>query len=295
MTNEPEAVKERLRRHVTALSVEIGERTSMNPASLAHAAGYVGRVFEGTGLRVDEQSYEYRGARVVNLVATRNDERDPRAYYLVGAHYDTVPGTPGADDNASGVAVLLELAHAVASGSLGAPVRLAAFTLEEPPAFMTRNQGSRVFVRRLAETGDRILGAIILEMVGYTSPRQRYPFVLRFAGYPRAGDYIGIIGNWRSRRFGRTVLRGFRGNPDLPVESLFVPLNGWLLPATRLSDHASFWDSGLPAVMVTDTAFMRNPNYHLPWDTVETLDFDFMTQLVRSLELALAELPAASG
>jgi Zn-dependent M28 family amino/carboxypeptidase len=160
---------------------------------------------------------------------------------------------------------------------------------------MTGDQGSRVFVHRLAETGDRILGAIILEMVGYTSPRQRYPFVLRFAGYPRAGNYIGIIGNWRSRRFGRAVLRGFRGNADLPVESLFVPLDGWLVPATRLSDHASFWDRGLPAVMVTDTAFMRNPNYHLPGDTVETLDFVFMAQLVRSLELALAGLPAASG
>ena len=128
-------------------------------------------------------------------------------------------------------------------------------------------------------------------MVGYTCPRQHYPLVLRWAGYPSQGNFIGIVGNWRSRRFGRTVLKGFRNNERLPVESLFVPLNGWILPATRLSDHASFWDAGWPALMITDTAFFRNPNYHLPSDTIDTLDFEFMAELVKSLELALAEFP----
>jgi len=107
----------------------------------------------------------------------------------------------------------------------------------------------------------------------------------------RKGNFIGIIGNWRSMRFGRAVLRGFRNNSGLPVESLFLPFDGWILPETRLSDHASFWDAGLPALMVTDTAFFRNPNYHLPSDTIDTLDFDFMAQLVKSLEIALLELP----
>jgi len=134
------------------------------------------------------------------------------------------------------------------------------------------------------------VAAIVLEMVGYTSPRQDYPFVLRWAGYPSQGDFIGIVGNWRSRRIAHAVLKGFRRNKDLPVESLLVPFNGHILPETRLSDHASFWDAGLPALMVTDTAFFRNPNYHLPSDTPDTLDFGFMAQLVLSLENAVEEL-----
>ena len=113
---------------------------------------------------------------------------------------------------------------------------------------------------------------------------------LRDTGHQK-GNFIGIIGNWRSRRFGSAVLRGFRKNRDLPVESLFLPFDGRILPETRFSDHASFWDAGLPALMVTDTAFFRNPNYHLPSDTIDTLDFTFMAQLVKSLELAVFELP----
>jgi Zn-dependent M28 family amino/carboxypeptidase len=170
------------------------------------------------------------------------------------------------------------------------PVLFVAFTLEEPPAFYTGHQGSRVFVRNCQSKGDRVLGAIILEMVGYTSPRQHYPFASRWPGYPTQGNFIGIIGNWRSRRFGRAVLKGFRKNAQLPVESLLLPLNGWMLPATRLSDHASFWDVGWPALMVTDTAFFRNPHYHLPSDSIDTLNFVFMAQLVKSLEHALIEL-----
>jgi Zn-dependent M28 family amino/carboxypeptidase len=213
------------------------------------------------------------------------------SYYVVGAHYDTVPGTPGADDNASAVAVMLELAGRLRRATLKAPVLFAAFTLEEPPAHLTSHQGSRFFVRQCQSKGDRVLGAIILEMVGYTAPRQQYPFLPRWPGYPSNGDFIGIIGNWRSWRFGRAVRRGFRKNTHLPVASLFLPFDGHILPETRLSDHASFWDAGLPALMVTDTAFFRNPNYHLPSDRIDTLDFTFMAQLVKSLELALLELP----
>jgi len=148
-----------------------------------------------------------------------------------------------------------------------------------------------VFVQQGRESGTRVLGAIILEMVGFTSPRQHYPFLSRWPAYPAEGNFIGIIGNWQSRQFGHTILRAFRNNARLPVESLFVPFNGWILPTTRLSDHASFWDAGWPALMVTDTAFFRNPNYHLPSDTLDTLNFDFMAEFVTSLELALRELP----
>ena len=287
---EIEFLGEGLRRHVKALAVDIGPRTPFNGDSLERAAAYIQSAFEEIGLSVTEQPYRYYGQRVVNLLAAVEPITKSSAYYVVGAHYDTVPTTPGADDNAS--AAMLEVAQRLADARPNVPVLFVAFTLEEPPAFYTGHQGSRVFVRNCQSRGDCVLGALILEMVGYTSPRQHYPFVPRWPGYPAQGNFIGIIVNWHSRRFGRAVMKGFRKNAQLPVESLLLPLNGWMLPATRLSDHASFWDVGWPALMVTDTAFFRNPHYHLPSDSIDTLNFVFMAQLVKSLECALIELPA---
>jgi len=290
---ELDILRDALREHVNALAVDIGPRTPSTPDSLVRAANYIYSVFEDAGLVVREQNYDYCDQRVTNLLATLPTTGGASAYYVVGAHYDTVPSTPGADDNASAVAVMLELAGRLRQVRLKAPILFAAFTLEEPPAYLTGHQGSRTFVRNCRSRGDRVLGAIILEMVGYTAPRQHYPFLPRWPGYPGQGNFIGIIGNWRSLHFGRAVLRGFRKNKGLPAESLFLPFDGRILPETRLSDHASFWDAGLPALMVTDTAFFRNPNYHLPSDTIDTLDFTFMAELVKSLELALLELPPA--
>ena len=290
---ELEILRKALREHVNALAVDIGPRTPSSPGSLVRAANYIHSVFEDAGLSVREQNYQYYDQRVTNVLATVPGTAGGSAYYVIGAHYDTVPSTPGADDNASAVAVMLELAGRLRQARLKASVLLAAFTLEEPPAHLTGNQGSRFFVRSCQSNGECMLGAIILEMVGYTAPRQHYPFLPRWPGYPGQGNFIGIIGNWRSLHLGRAVLRGFRKNKGLPAESLFLPFDGRILPETRLSDHASFWDAGLPALMVTDTAFFRNPNYHLPSDTIDTLDFTFMAELVKSLELALLEVPPA--
>jgi len=284
---EVDPLEEALRAHLRALTVEIGPRT-VHDGSLGDAARYIRAAFEDAGLEVHEQTYGYRGGQVANLIAAPPGTGAESAYYVVGAHYDTVRGSPGADDNASAVAVMLELARRLPAGA--PPLRLVAFTLEEAPAYMTGNQGSRAYIRSLKERGEQVLGAAVLEMVGYTARAQHYPTVLKWAGYPKEGNYIGIVGNRRSRRFTRALLAGFRDNPDLPVESLIVPFDGWVLPATRLSDHASFWDHGFPAVMITDTAFFRNPYYHTPDDTMETLDFRFMARLVRSLELALGRL-----
>lgn len=286
-----EILQDALREHVNALAVNIGPRTPLKPDSLVRAANYINSRFENAGLPVREQGYQYNGQEVTNVLATAPTTAAASAYYVVGAHYDTVPGTPGADDNASAVAVMLELASRLRQADLKVPVLFAAFTLEEPPACLTGHQGSRFFVRQCQSAGDHVLGAIVLEMVGYTAPRQRYPFISRWPGFPAQGNFIGIIGNWRSRQFGRAVLRAFRKNRDQPVASLFLPFDGLILPETRLSDHASFWDAGLPALMVTDTAFFRNQNYHLASDTIDTLDFMFMAQLVKSLELAILELP----
>jgi Zn-dependent M28 family amino/carboxypeptidase len=286
----PKSIEEALRKHVGVLATDIGPRSPFHGDGLQRAERYIRETLEDAGLDVTEQPYKYYGQRAANLVARPPGAARSSTYYVVGAHYDTVPSSPGADDNASAVAVMLELARRLSENGSSAPIRLVAFTLEEPPANMTGQQGSRVFVEECKRSGDRVAAAIVLEMVGYTSPHQDYPMVLRWAGYPRQGNFIGIVGNWGSRRIANAVLKGFRRNKDLPVESLLVPFNGHILPETRLSDHASFWDAGLPALMVTDTAFFRNPNYHLPSDTPDTLDFEFMAQLVLSLENAVEEL-----
>jgi Zn-dependent M28 family amino/carboxypeptidase len=281
---------EALSGHVRELSAKIGERSVVRGDGLDRAKVYVHGAFEAAGLTVTEQTYEFDGRRVANLIADPPGATTDATPYIVGAHYDSVIGTPGADDNASAVAVMLELARRTAAKPPGVPLRFVAFTLEEPPTHATRHQGSRVFVKRLTESGGRVAGAIILEMVGLTTSKQHYPKFLRWAGYPDAGNFIGIVGNRASKPLGERVLRGMRKNPALPVESLFVWLNGWIIPDTRLSDHAPFWDKGFPALMITDTAFFRNPNYHGPNDTADTLDYAFMAELVRSLEHAFDAL-----
>lgn len=289
-TEAIEALIEALRRHVQVLSAEIGERSAVRGDGLDRAKIYLVQAFQAAGLSVSEQTYIYKGRPVANLIADLPGAPADRVPLLVGAHYDAVISTPGADDNASGVAVMLELARWAVKNRPSAAVRFVAFTLEESPNFGTRYQGSRVFVRRLGEDGGKIKGAIVLEMVGVTTPRQQYPFSLRWAGYPETGNFIAVVGNRSSRGFGEQILRAMHRNQALPVESLFVWFNGWVLPDTRLSDHASFWDKELPAVMVTDTAYFRNRHYHTSGDRAETLDYAFMAELVQSLTLVLDEL-----
>jgi Zn-dependent M28 family amino/carboxypeptidase len=281
---------EYLQAHLTVLTRQIGERSVRTPKNLAKTADYIEGQFEELNLPVERQTYAYRGMEVCNVVAHRPSPINSSAHYVLGAHYDSVAGTVGADDNASAVAVLLETARAVQtlskSGRRTPAITFAAFVLEEPPAFGTRHMGSRVFATRAKKKAVSIDGMICLEMVGYTCSKpgcQQYPFPLQFMGYPKEGNFIGIVGNMKSLPFTRNLRKCFRRNPELPVVSLTVPLNGWLMPAVRLSDHASFWDKGFRAVMITDTAFFRNPHYHLPSDTMETLDFAYMAELVESL------------
>lgn len=283
-----------LRHHVHTLSTGIGERSVVWGDGLDRAKDYVSQAFREAGLTVREQTYDYEGQQVANLIADLPDPGPGPPPLLIGAHYDTAPGTPGADDNDNASAVMLELARWTAANRPAAPVRFVAFTLEEPPNHGSDRQGSRVFVRRLVEDGESVRGALILEMVGFTTPRQEYPLFLRWAGYPEKGDFIGIVGNRGSRDFGRRVGEAMRGNVGLHVESLFVWFNGWVLPDTRLSDHAPFWDAGFPAMMITDTAYFRNPNYHTPADRADTLNYAFMAELVRSLTLALDVLAPPS-
>ena len=282
--------KGRLHDHLVMLTRSIGERSVRHPNNLRRTADFIYAFFESIQVPVRREPYLYRELSVSNVVAELSFGSTPSRHYLVGAHYDSVTGTVGADDNASAVAVLLETARelrAVAgSRSLDLKVTFVAFALEEPPVYGTRFMGSRVYAANARREKLALDGMICLEMVGYTCREpgcQRYPFPLMFFGYPKEGNFIGIVGNFGSRSFSRRLAKSFHQNPRLPVVSLSVPLNGWILPAVRLSDHASFWDKGFPAVMVTDSAFFRNPHYHLPSDTMDKLDLGFMAELVKSL------------
>jgi hypothetical protein len=229
-----ESTYQRLAEHVQALAGEIGERTIYSGLDAAEA--YVASALGSAGVEIVRQTYGYAGTEVANLVAPVGaTDGHP---WVVAAHYDTVPGYPGADDNASAVAVLLELARELERHPPAAPVWLVAFTLEEAPAYGTPLQGSRVFAARWRHQGVQPPGALVLEMVGYTAAEQLYPGPLRWAGYPSTGDFIGVIGNGRSRRLRRATERGLRCQRDLPVEGLTVPFDGRVLPETRLSDHS---------------------------------------------------------
>jgi Zn-dependent M28 family amino/carboxypeptidase len=152
--------------------------------------------------------------------------------------------------------------------------------------------GSRVYAEQARGRNEPIDAMLCLEMVGYTCPEpgcQSYPFPLMFFGYPKEGNFIGIVGNFASLSLTRRIYTSFQNNPDLPAIKLTVPFNGWIMPAVRLSDHASFWDAGFPAVMITDSAFYRNPHYHLASDRMDTLDYGFMAELVRSLVMFLTQ------
>jgi len=280
---DKEEIRRRLRQHLEYLSVELGERCIFHPQNLKAAENYLAREFEAMGCAVRRQPFICQRVEVANVIA---GEVDPKGYYLLGAHFDTVSGTPGADDNASGVAVLLEVARLSQGVPTPKPWAFVGFTTEEPPVFFTPYMGSRVYAKRARKNRENLLGMLCLESVGYfvdTPDSQHIPLPLKFMGYSTTGNYLGLVGNRRSRPLLQDLERALRSRSALPVSTLAVPLGGSLIPETRLSDHANFWDEGFQAVMLTDTAFLRNPNYHAPTDTIDTLNLDAMVELTVGL------------
>ena len=282
--------QQRLRDHLHALTVTIGERSVRIPENLEKTAAYITAFCRDLGVAVENQAYSYAQLSLDNIVAEIAFDSDPKNRFVIGAHYDSVSGTVGADDNASAVAVQLEilrhLAQQAGTDTLDLAVKFVFFALEEPPVYGTPHMGSRVYAKMARAQKEKIDGMICLEMVGYACHEpgcQNYPFPLMFLDYPEKGDFIGIVNNFKSREFARRLVDQFQKNRELPVVKLTVPFNGWIMPAVRLSDHASFWDQGFNAVMVTDSAFFRNPFYHTAADTMDKLDFDFMAEVVESL------------
>jgi len=261
-----------------------GER---NPFSAPRHHGEVREYLEETLAALGagtmrRHSFTWQGAEGVNLILELPG-RDPQPPIILGAHYDSVPGSPGADDNASGVAVLLELGKLLTLQPPQQPVWLVAFDLEE-----WGMRGSRALVQELRRNGPKPSWMLSLEMVGYRSRElgsQRYPFPFRWF-YPNTADFILLLGNVKAHRLMRRMAEALRTS-DVKTERFTVPFKGWIIPQTRFSDQSPFWDMGVAAIMMTDTAWNRSPHYHRSTDTAETLDIGFMADITRGLATLL--------
>jgi aminopeptidase YwaD len=266
----------------------VGERHPLTaPHHLQRTEAYLHRQLSEAGLTVASHDFEAMRGLYRNVIATTpplsaHGELPP---LIVGAHFDTVAGSPGADDNASALAVLLHVARQVQNMKLARPIRFIAFNLEEENLL-----GSSAYASLLSENGEAIHGAIVLECVGYASLQQgsqQTPPGLPIS-IPTIGDFLGVIGNERSQALTVSVTHAMK--PHLPIIPLIVPGNGEQLPDTRRSDHTSFWEHGFPAVMLTDTANFRNPHYHRSTDTLDTLNLDFLASVADGVTAAVFAL-----
>ena len=280
---------ERLRRHVEWLAGGIGERNVWCPNALRAGAAYIRGEFEALGLEVGAQRYRALQMDCENLEVVLPGRSAPGEIVLAGAHYDTVRGSPGADDNASGVAALIEIARALRGARLARTVKLVAFVNEEPPFFYWGEMGSKVYARAARRRGDDIRIMLSLEMLGCYDDApgsQAYPPLLKWF-YPGRGNFIAFVSNLGSRRALREVVEAFRARSDFPAQRLAAP--AWV-PGVSWSDQLSFWRAGYRAVMVTDTAFYRNPHYHCTSDTPGWLRYPEMARVVEGLAAAVAAL-----
>ncbi len=289
LTAQESAVRQRLSHHVWALAGEIGERNLWRYQALESAARYVEATWRDAGYDVTPQVFEVTGKTVKNLAVEIVGTTLPEDILVIGAHYDSVLGSPGANDNASGVAAVLELARLLAGQRLDRTVRFVAFVNEEPPFFRTTNMGSFVYAREARARGERIVGMISLETLGYYTDADRsqhYPFPFGLF-YPRVGNFIGFVGNITSRRLLRRSIASFRQRTAFPSEGTAAP--GWLM-GIGWSDHWAFWKQGYAAIMVTDTALFRYPAYHAQADTPEKIDYDRTARVVVGLARVVVEL-----
>ena len=291
LTEEQTSVSDRIRAHVQVLAGGIGERHTRRPPSLQAAADYISESLRAAGFAPQYQAYTAKQVTQVNIEVEICGTTHPDHILIVGAHYDTVPGSRGADDNASGVAALLEMARLLSRGTFPCTVRLVFFFNEEGSSIGPN--GSAIYARRCRERAENVIGMISLEMLGFYSDApnsQSYPFSLLKLFYPATGDFILFLGNESSRRLVRRTTGAFRKYARFPSRGAAVP--DFVRDAGR-SDHASFWHEGYPGLMVTDTDGFRNPHYHRNSDTPETLDYDRTARvavgLARAVELLASE------
>ena len=308
-------LREELRANVQKLAGEIGERNMWHYTQLNAAADFIEDSFSRAGLRTRRDSYEIRGqtchnieaeipgaaqgAAVSSLSAGASAKAGPPPIVIIGAHYDSVFGSPGANDNGSGAAAVLVLAQRFAARETerhpprrtpNKTLRFVAFVNEEPPYFLSGEMGSLVYARRCKERGDKISAMISLETIGYFSDApnsQTYPSPGLGLFYPKIGNFIGFVSNVHSRALLRRVIALFRKHAKIPSEGAALPA---FIPGVSWSDQWSFWQQGYPAIMVTDTAPFRYPYYHSSNDTPDKLDYDRFTLVVSGIEKVVQEL-----
>lgn len=278
-----------VRAHVVALAETIGERNTMRPRRLHQAADYIESSLRDAGFSPHRHSYTVNDVTCDTLDADLVGTTAPREIVLVGAHYDSANLAPGADDNGSGSAGVLALARSLAARPMKRTVRFALFPNEEPPYFARESMGSLVYARELKARGDDVVAMLSLESIGYFSSApgsQRYPGIVS-AFYPDRGDFVAFLGDMGTRTLVRDAIRVFRATAHVASEGGALP--AWI-PGVNWSDHRAFRAVGYPAIMVTDTATFRNPNYHKLSDAVETVDYPELARVMAGVEGVVREL-----
>lgn len=265
-----------------------------NYNSLEERTRFIEETLRSFDIEVENQEVSFHGRTYHNVIATMQGEDKEKEWILIGAHYDAAWGSPGADDNASGTAALLEAANILSGRKMNRTVQFVAFTLEEPqPQTIHFLIGSNFFVAQAKKLKRKYAAVYILESVGYTDNSegsQIVPFFVRIP-LPKKGNFLGVIANRRSKDIMDSFcFVGARYVPELSVMPYSVPLSGRIIPETRFSDHASFWNYGYPALMLTDTAMFRNPHYHTYHDRSETLDFAFITHVTKATIAAILDM-----
>jgi Zn-dependent M28 family amino/carboxypeptidase len=289
MSSAQSELKGRLSAEVKYLSETIGERNVWRAGSLQAAVNHLRSNLQQAGYAVTERAYRVQGQEVTNLEVCIGGSSGETV--VVGAHYDTVAGTVGADDNATGVAAVVELARMLRDSKPRQNLRFVIFVNEEPPFFQTNEMGSLVYARQLRSENVKVSAMISLEMLGFYSDvpgSQKYPALLSLF-YPSRGDFIGFVGNPESRALVRRSIRIFRESTSFPSEGIAAPAK-W--PGIGWSDQWSYWQEGYPAIMITDTALFRYHFYHTPLDTADRLDFGRMARVVEGVQRVVESLSA---
>jgi hypothetical protein len=282
-------LRDNLKAHVEILAGSIGERNMQHYEALNKAADYIRQTLESRDYKVSEDTYEVGGKKVRILYATPEGAGHGTEPFVVGAHYDSVTNSPGANDNASGVAAVLELARILKTEVPARPIVFAFFPNEEPPYFQSKQMGSLVFAKGFHQGVQRFHGMMSIETIGYYSDQpgsQKYPAFVS-SMYPKTGNFIGFVGDTTSREMLKTAIAEFRLKTHFPAEGASLPSSiegiGW-------SDHWAFWQVGVPAIMVTDTAPFRYPYYHKPNDSPDKVNYDRMARVVLGLKRVVIKL-----
>ncbi len=290
LSQAEQVIEANVSRHIAMLATTIGERNAWQYDNLLRAAEYIENEFLNSGLKVRSIAYEASGKQFRNVEAEIRGLGEAPEVVVVGAHYDSLVGTVGANDNASGVAALIELARLCKAENFSRTVRFVAFVNEEPPYFKSPSMGSLVYAQQARAHGVRIVGMITLETIGYYTDEpltQKFPLPMMRLFYPQVGNFLAFVGSFRHAELLRSSLMAFRQSAHVPSEGVLAP--GWLV-GVDWSDHWSFWKTGFPAIMVTDTALFRYPYYHTSRDTPDKINYHSLARVTAGLHPVIRAL-----